>query len=241
MKYLALILFILIHCSPKRENGLPVSIEGEWIPVFEDIGFIYDWKGIKFENDSAYEIDDRWGFLLGPYSIIEDKLIIEELEGKSEYTILKLSADSLMIEKNGVVDLYYSRKLEYDKNLRFETISISTNRCLYSCWEFDFKLQSDGFEVFNGKYNTQTLGLKEGKMNDKLLNEIDSLFKWSNINQLDPDWVAIPDMDGWLINFEINYNDEESVVFSTTDSNIPYRIKPIFQRIKIYLKEEGLL
>ncbi|KEO72248.1 hypothetical protein EL17_18785 [Anditalea andensis] len=241
MKYLALIFIIFIHCSQKKENGLPISIEGEWIPVFEDIGFIYDWSGLKFENDSAYKIDDRWGLLMGPYSISEDKLLIKELKGKSEYTILNLTEDSLIIKKNGDVNHYYSRKLEFDKDLNFNTISISAHRCFDLCWEFDYVLDSDGLEVFNGKYNTQTLGIKKGKLNDKLVKEIDSLFKRSNINQLDPDWVAIPDVDGWLINFDINYNENESINFSTTDFNIPYRIKPIFQRIKVYLNEEGLM
>ena len=239
MKYLAWIFIIFIHCSPKKENGLPISLEGEWIPVFEDIGFIYDWSGLKFENDSAFEIDDRYGFLMGPYSINEDKLLIEEFKGKSEYTILNLTADSLVIENNGDVNHYYSRKLEYDKNLKFNTISISAYRCSDLCWEFDYVLESNGFEVFNGKYNTQTLGLIEGKLNDKLVKEIDSLFKWSNINQLDPDWVAIPDMD-WLIYFEINYNENESINFSTTHFNIPYRLKPIFHLIMENLKKKGL-
>ena len=222
------------------ENGLPVSLEGEWIPVLKDTWLVYDWSGLKFENDSASEINDRWCFLMGPYSIREDKLIIEEFNGKSEYTILNLTADSLIIEKNGDVNHYYSRKLEYDENLKFNTISISSYRCLDLCWEFDYELESDGFEVFNGKYNTQTLGIREGKLNDKLVKEIDSLFKWSNIHQLDPDLVPIPDMGDWLIDFKINYNDNESIIFSTTYFNIPYRIKPIFHLIEKHLVEKGL-
>jgi len=199
---------------------------------------VYDWSGLKFENESASEINDRWCYLIGPYSIREDKLLIEEYNGKSEYTILNLTTDSLIIEKNGDVNHYYSRKLEYDENLKFNTISISAYRCLDLCWEFDYILERDGFEVFNGKYNTQTLGIKEGRLNDKFVKEIDSLFKWSNINQLDPDLVAI-DMD-WLIDFKIIYNQNQSIKISTSYFNIPYRIKPIFHIIEKHLEERGL-
>lgn len=240
MKYLPLILIIFISCSPRTESELPISIEGEWIPVFEDIGLIYDWSGLNFENDTVFEISDRWDVVIGPYFIFEDRIITDTFDGIAEFTILNHTKDSLTLEKNGMITHYYSRRLEYDNDLKFNSISISTYRCMDLCWEFDFMINIDGFAVFNGKYNTQTTGIKEGRLNDRLLKEIDSMFKWSNIKQLDPERVAIPAMDGWLINFDINYNDNQSVTFSTTDWELPYRIKPIFYLIDKHLKEEGL-
>lgn len=240
MKYLGLIFITFIHCSAKKENELPISIKGDWIEVYEETEWIYDWSGLKFENDTAYRISDFGILIKGPYSIVENRVIIDEFDGVLEFTILNLTEDSLKIERNGEVSQYYSRRLGYNKDLKFNSISISTHKCMDLCWEFDYRLESDGFEVFNGKYNTQTLGIKEGKMNDKLLMQIDSLFKWSNIKRLDPERVAVPAMDGWLLYFDINYNDNESISFSTTDFEIPYRIKPIFHLIEKHLKEEGL-
>lgn len=239
MKYLALIFIIFIHCSPKKENELPISIEGEWIEVYEDTEGIYDWSGLKFENDTTYRISDFGLVVKGAYSIVENRIITDEFDGVLEFTILNLTEDSLKIERNGEVNQYYSRRLEYDKDLKINSISISTYKCMDLCWEFDYRLESDGIEVFNGKYNTQSLGIRKGKMEDKLLREIESLFKWSNIKQLNPERVPIA-MDGWLIKFDINYNDNESIAFSTTDFEIPYRIKPIFHLIEKHLKEKGL-
>ncbi|GAB3008481.1 hypothetical protein GCM10027284_28770 [Cyclobacterium sediminis] len=239
MKYLALIFIIFIHCSPKKENELPISIEGEWIEIYEDTEGIYDWSGLKFENDTAYRISDFGLVVKGAYSIVENRIITDELDGVLECTILNLTEDSLKIERNGEVNQYYSRRLEYDKDLKINSISISTYKCMDLCWEFDYRLESDGIEVFNGKYNTQTLGIRKGKMEDKLLREIESLFKWSNIKRLNPERVPIA-MDGWLIEFDINFNDNESISFSTTDFEIPYRIKPIFHLIQNHLKKKGL-
>lgn len=239
MKYLALIFLFFMHCSSKKENDLPISIEGDWIEVFEETEWIYDWSGLKFENDTAFRISDFGIFVKGPYSIKDNRIKTEEYDGVFEFNILSLTDDSLKIERNGEVIQYYSRRLEYDKDLKFNFISISTYKCMDLCWEFDYKLQNNGLEVFDGKYNTQTLGIKESKMNDKLLKEIDSLFKWSNIKELEPERIPIA-VDGWLINFEINFNENESIAFSTTSFEIPYRLKPIFHLIMKHLKEEGL-
>lgn len=238
MKYLTLIFITFFQCSAKDE--ITILIEGDWIEVNEETEWIYDWSGLKFENGTAYRISDFGTLKKGPYSIVENRLIIDEFDEVLEFTILNLTEDSLKIELNGKVSQYYSRKLEYDKELKFNSISISTHKCMDSCWEFDYRLESDGFELFDGKYNTQTLGIKEGKMNNKKLMKLDSLFKWSNINRLESERVAVPSVDGWLIYFDINYNDNKSISFSTTDFEIPYRIKLIFHLIEKHLKEEGL-
>lgn len=239
MKYLAWIFLFFIQCSPNMENGLPISIEGEWIEVYEETELPYDWSGLKFKNDTAYRISDFGLFEKGPYSIFENHVVTDEFDGIFKFTILNLTYDSLKIERNGEVIQYYSRRLEYDKDLKFNSISISTYKCMDLCWEFDYKLKNNGLEVFDGKYNTQTLGMKESKVNDKLIREIDSLFKWSNIKELEPEKIPIA-VDGWLINFEINFNENESIAFSTTSFEIPYRLKPIFHLIVKHLKEEGL-
>lgn len=219
---------------------MPISqVEGEWIQEIEEPEWIYDWSGLKFKNDTAYSISDFGNLILGSYSIVENRIVIDEFEGITQFTILDLNKDSLKIERNGVVSQYYSRRLEYDKNLKFNSISISTYKCMDLYWEFDYKLERNGLEVFDGKYNTQTLGIKESKMNNKLLKEIDSLFKLSNIKELNPERVPIA-MDGWLMIFDINFNENESITFSTTSFEIPYRLKLIFHIIEKHLKEEGL-
>jgi hypothetical protein len=165
MKYLALIIIIFMHYSPKKDNSLSISIEGDWIEVPEETEWIYDWSGLKFKNDTAYRICDFGILIKGPYSIVENRVLIDEFDGISELTVLNLSKDSLKIEANGEVSHFYSRRLEYDKNLKFNSISISTHKCMELCWEFDYRLESNGFEVFNGKFNTQTLGIKKGIAN----------------------------------------------------------------------------
>lgn len=239
MKYLVLTFLIFMHCSSKKEPDIPISIEGDWIEVYEEIEWIHDWSGLKFENDTAYQISDFGLLVKGPYSTIDNRIITDEFDGIFEFNILNLTDDSLKIEGNGEVRKYYSRRLEYDKDLKFNSISISTYKCMDLCWEFDYRLESNGLEVFDGKYNTRTLGIKESKMNDKLLKGIDSLFKMSNIKEIDPETAPIA-MDGWLIKFEINFNENESITFLTTDFEIPYRLKPIFHLIEKHLKEEGL-
>ncbi|WP_026969372.1 hypothetical protein [Algoriphagus terrigena] len=239
MKYPALICIIFILFFPKKDEKFPISIEGDWIEVCEETERVYDWLGLRFENDTAYEISDFGLLAKGPYSIIENRIITDESDGIFEFTILNLTEDSLTIERNGDVIQFYSRRLEYDKDLKFNSISISTYRCMDLCWEFDYRLESNGFEVFDGKYNTQTIGVRESKMNDNLLGKVDSLFKWSNLKCIDPRSVPVA-MDGWSIKFDINYNDNESIAFSTTDFGVPFRLKPIFHLVEKHLKEEGL-
>ena len=74
MKYLALMFIIFIHCSTKKENELPISIEGEWIEVYEKIEWVYDWSGLKFKNDTAYSISYLAILIKGPYSIVQNPL-----------------------------------------------------------------------------------------------------------------------------------------------------------------------
>ncbi|EON78869.1 hypothetical protein ADIS_0766 [Lunatimonas lonarensis] len=231
--------FLFLLCSPKEELGSPISIEGDWIEVREDTEWIYDWSGLKFENDTAYIISDFGLLVKGPYSIIDNRIITKEFDGIFELSVQNLTEDSLEIEINGDVRQYYSRRLEYDKDLKFNSISISSYKCMDLCWEFDYRLDSSGFEVFEGKYNTQTIGLKKSKLNEKLLNKVDSLFKWSNIEQLDPEWVPIA-VDGWFLKIDVNFNENESISFSTTSFEIPYRLKPIFNLIINHLEEKGL-
>lgn len=240
MKYIPLIFIIFFQCSQKKETELPELLEGEWIEVPVKTEWIYDWSGLKFRDDTAYKISDFGALVKGPYTILQKRVLTEGFDGPSEFEILNLTKDSLKIKRKGVISKYYSRRLEYDNDLKFNSISISTYRCLDLCWEFDYKIGRDGFEIFNGKYNTQTDGIKNGRMNEKLLEEIDSLFKWTNIKELDPDRVRIA-MDGWRITFEINYNENKSISFSTSESEIPYRFKPIFQIIKKHLNDKRLM
>ncbi|WP_215225816.1 DUF6438 domain-containing protein [Echinicola shivajiensis] len=240
MKYFPLIFVIIFSCSKKKNTELAISLEGDWMEVPLKTGWIYDWSGLKFKGDTVYMISDFGNLVNGPYSIVENRIVTEEFEGPSEIEIQNLTRDSLIIGRNGVITKYYSRRLEHDKDLKFNSISIAAYRCLDLCWEFDYKLDSEGFEVFNGKYNTKTYGIKSGRINEKLLDEIDSLFKWTNIKELDPNMVPI-ETDGWRIDFEVNYNENKSITFSTTEFVIPYRFKPIFQAIKKHLRDERLM
>lgn len=227
-----------------------VSIEGDWVYVNKRYNDVDHYAGIQLNKDTFYRLSDQGRTKVGQYRIVNDSLNIAisnslysqpRLEYET-YLIKALSHDSLtLISSNGYELNYYDRKLDYDTNLRLDSIYLRAGTCFGKCPEFEFTLARNSGEAnFIGGNNSKLKGEHKFKFTNSELNRLDSLFKWTRIQQYDST-LYYGAIDDWMIELKINYNEGEFRKIRGSYGGLLYRLQPLTREIIEKLKKEGAI
>lgn len=203
------------------------TLEGEWIYTTETARINGDDVGVKFSDGNLLIIRNSGLWQEGKYALSQDTIYIEKFGGvRSRYLINSYQSDSLTFSRGNHPVKLYSRRLEYNPDLKFDKIILETGGCDANCPKFFMVLNSNGDINFEGIYDSKYIGATNFKMDASAFHEVDSLFKWSYIDNLDTskDYGFI---DGWSINITFYYNGKSIKTITGTYSEMPFRLKGI--------------
>ncbi len=244
MRHLIVIIGILglSACSFFPEEKEKLRLEGDWIYVEDTTGLFsrYD-LGLRFRDSTLLTIKKSALHNRGKYSLDQDKILVQEFGGIiSSYQIIEHLPDTLTLSHNSKTRKLYNRRLEFNSDLKFEKISLVAGSCFGYCPEFIFTIQSDGKANFKGINNVKLVGDTVFRIENQTLQNIDSLFKRSYIDNLDTTanyWA----MDDWSLNITFHYNESKSKTIDGTYMFMPFRLKGIIRRMLTTLVKEELI
>ncbi len=228
-----------MSCSNVQNVESP-KIDGDWMCSGTNSDFGDDYLGLRFKDDTLYTIHDNGLIQEGKYSIIGDTLVVEEFGGRinKNRRIASLTKDSLSIT-NGF-GKYYSRRLEFSKELKLDSLELIAGVCFGDCPEFRLVMAGDGLIRFVPINNCRVTAETHFVLKPSTMSQIDSLFKWSYINKLDTNKVYRA-IDDWRFDIEIVYNDDQRVKVKTTQSHIPFRLKRMIYIVTNEVRRKGLI
>jgi hypothetical protein len=240
-----LILFslLLFSCSrdKKEEAKTIASVEGDWI-------LIEDWDetptyyfGIRFKDDTLYRITNETVRMEGKYEVKDKEITVHTPKNKKEnYRLVSNTGDTLILAYGHDIQKYYSRRLEYSENLKFNQIGIEAGSCFGECPQFLMIIENTGNVTFKGITNCKLNDTKIFHLPAEKMKKIDSLFKWTNIHHFDPEQAGSM-IDDWKLRLILNYNDNKTVDINTSYFAIPYRYRQLTHLLINTLREEGLI
>jgi hypothetical protein len=242
-KFIPLIcgLLIAISCAPKKTNETK-WFEADWIFVRDSSNYFnFDprYIGLRFQKDTLITISDLWLTDEGRYLVNNDKIQVFD-EDSTNFQIIKLTKDSLILL--GYIDTlrYYNRALEFDKDLKFQRITLQGGKCFGECPEFYLTMDDKGNTEFKGLENSKFQGTKSYSIDYVAKHRIDSLFKWSNIKNIDTtDYYASE--DGWSLTITFHYGENQLKRIRGTHSSMPHRLKGIIRTLLDDLRKRGLV
>ena len=242
MKLLLTIIVILefCACSEVSREELP-DLEGEWMYTKETANISGDDVGLKFEDDTVYVIRNSGLWQEGKYTLKQGEVDVVGFGGiKTKYFILNHLPDTVKISRGNHVEKLYSRRLEYNPNLKFDKIIFNAGGCYGECPEFIMTLYGDGDVNFQGTTNTKSLGNTKFKVETRALQTIDSLFKWSYIDSLDAtkDYGAV---DGWGMEITFYYTENRVKTINGTSMEMPFRLKKIIRWLTDEARKKDLI
>ena len=135
---------------------------------------------------------------------------------------------------------YYNRTLEFKENLRFQKITLQGGQCFGECPEFYLTIDDKGNTEFKGLENSKFQGTKNYSIDTPTKDKIDSLFQWTNINNIDTTDYYGSD-DGWSLTITFQYRDNELRRIKGTYSSMPHRLKGMIRTILDDLRKRGLV
>ncbi|GAB3230099.1 hypothetical protein J0A67_16270 [Algoriphagus aestuariicola] len=238
---LLIIGLLLIGCSIENKIESP-TINGDWIFIENPEEITIDYFGLKFKNDTLYTIHDGGLTQEGKFLVNGDTIIVSEFGEKINKTrrIKKLTKDSLILTGGIFEDKYYSRQLEFVEKLKFNEIKLTAGKCFGDCPEFNLRITDSGLIQFKPINNCKVDKEKTFTIEREKKRKIDSLFQWTYIHKLDTSKVNSA-IDDWALGIEISYGNGQRIVFRTTGSYIPFRLKGIFSLIINDLRERNLI
>lgn len=240
-KLLQLFLMCLIFLSCNQQlKEKDYTLIGDWIVVRDTLFFYDSFVGYRCQENELIAIRNNWYETIGSYQLFKDSLFIELGDNPKKFKVLKHTNDSLFLQNERVIQKYYSRHLEYNKNLKFDELKIEFGRCFGDCPEFKIQVLDIGevkFTRLNGNDIVENINFNlSQKDNEKL----DSLFKWSYINNLDTT-IYYGLVDDWPINLTIKYNNKETVKIKGTYWDMPYRLRDMIEILLLELRERKLI
>ncbi|WP_276371950.1 hypothetical protein [Chryseolinea sp. H1M3-3] len=224
---LALVLgLIFTGCSSKYETNQP-RIDGDWILMEYPAGIEIGPVGLRFMDDTLYTITDGGFVNEGVFIMKDDTLITRDFDQKfDKQRIQKLTDDTLVLTGLYLDKKYYSRKLEFIDNLKFDNIEIVAGTCFGDCPEFILNLTDAGLINFKPKLNCKSTEQVEFILGQEKMKKIDSLFKWTYLHKLDTTRTGAA-VDDWAFEIAIIFN-QQKIKLKTTHDYIPHRLKGIF-------------
>jgi len=233
-------LLIIVSCTPTETEKI-TWFESDWIFVRDTSKFQFDprYIGLRFRNDTLITISDLWLTHEGRYSVNGKKIQVFD-EDSTDFEIIKLTKDSLILYGYTDTLKYYNRILEFDKNLRFQKITLQGGQCFGECPEFYLTMDDKGNTEFKGLENSKFQGTKSYLIDVQTKHRIDSLFKWSNINNIDTTDYYGSD-DDWSLTITFQYGDNELRRIRGTHSSMPHRLKGIIRTLLDDLRKKGLV
>lgn len=213
------------------------TLEGDWMYV-QKKGEIYSKHGgFRFKADSVWEFGFGGTTKYGRYQIKDDTLSFGNSYKEIVNYRIKLTSDSLSLtSSSGSTSMYYTRKLEYNGELNFEKIILTTE---LDNGSLTFTINKNGKAEFwkerNGKVTKQKF-----KIEKQRINEIDSVFKWSFIEHIDEniDYSSSFEEPAKLT---ITYNGGKRATFEGTLSYLPFRLRPMTWYLLNELRKRDLV
>lgn len=190
----------------KKNTGDVVVVPPPYLTKIE-LSFI---SNSTFKNRLGYFDQNSPRHFLGTESKFElttDSLKLLNLTNSNwdAFKVVKLSPDSLILEKNGLFTCLAHPTLAKDTTLVIDKIILSTSGCYGSCPVLSITIQADGNVLFDGLQYTTKTGLSQGSISVKLYNEILSNFKKSGLSHLQSDYAASHTDDETIsVTFESN-------------------------------------
>lgn len=242
-KYPSLIfgLLLIASCTPTKTDETN-WFETDWVFVRDSSNYFdFDPKyiGLRFRDDTLITISDLWLTHEGGYSVNGNQIQVFD-EDSTNYQIIKLTKDSLILLGYTDTLRYYNRALEFDKDLKFQKITLQGGQCFGECPEFYLSMDDKGNTEFKGLENSKFQGTKSYIINNQAKQRIDSLFKWSNINNIDTTKYYGSD-DDWSLAISFLYGNNETKRIRGTHSSMPHRLKGIIRTLLDDLRKRGLL
>ncbi len=234
MKIWLTILGLILVNSVSGTNQ-PPNIEGDWIRVPLKNEIIGDYNGIRFDADTLYNVSPAIE-AIGKYKLKGDTILVENYEQRLfTYKIQKHTSDSLIISSSDSEFKYYSRRLEFDSSLIFNSIFLGLGASPDHRPEFKVRLSRSGKMKFKGSKNCKVKGTNIFSMDKSRLKKIDSLFQWSNINRtIQPELGALTDQ---MITLTIEYNSNQTKTIKGEYYKMPFRLRgliwTLFRELRI--------
>lgn len=234
-------LFILASCSD-QETETSATLESEWIQVDNQSNVLFDSAniGLVFRRDTLWSTSNRGWFNQGQYVIDRDKIVLTSKTESAEWTIHLLNRDSLTILTRKGDYEFYNRRLEFDKSLKYEKITLHAGVCFGGCQSFDVELNNEGNVKFKRLEKGNVVDSSEYLIDIKTKEEIDSLFKQSQIESIDSS-MFYGWFDDWDMKIKFEYSDNNLKEVSGTRSYMPYRLHPIIGTLISDLRKRGLI
>ncbi len=235
---LALIPFCLFGTPKAKENS---KLSGDWIRIVDKYEMSTFYIGLRFENDTLFNITNLGLEKIGRYYLRRDSILVENYEKKiSGYVIENQTSDSLTISGSGIKIKYYARYLEFDPALSLNSIYMEAGSSSDEYPQFKLWVDKNGNAKFKGAKNCKMNGKKKFILPSNRTHKIDSTFKWSNIESLDAKQFYGVTND-WSVKFRIEYNEHKSKVITGTSSRMPFRLKGIVWSLFYELKKKQLI
>ena len=234
-------LLIVISCTPTKSDETK-WFETDWILVRDSSNYFHfdpRYIGLRFLDDTLVTISDLWLTHEGRYSVKGNQIQVFD-DDSTGFQIIKLTKDSLILLSYRDTLRYYNRTLEFEKDLRFQKITLQGGQCFGECPEFYLTIDDKGGAEFKGLENSKFQGTKNYSIDVETKNKIDSLFKWTNINNIDTtDYYGSE--DGWTLTITFQYGDNERRRIKGTDGSMPHRLKGIIKTILDDLRKRELV
>jgi len=234
-------LLIIISCTPTKTETI-TWFESDWVFVRDTANYFqFDprYIGLRFRNDTLITISDLWLTHEGRYSVNGNQIQVFD-QDSTDFQIIKLTKDTLILLGYSDTLKYYNRTLEFDKELRFKKITLQGGQCFGECPEFYLTMDDKGNTEFKGLENSKFQGTKNYSIDVQAKNKIDSLFRWTNISNIDTTDYYGSD-DDWSLTITFQYGDNESRKIRGTHSSMPHRLKGIIRTLLDDLRKRGLL
>ncbi len=213
---------------------------GEWMYAPSSLTMYDDRIGLELTDSAFYFIYNGVSLQDGNYIISNDSVKVSwEGKDRGSYKIVKLTEDSLILNSSGEIKRLYSRKIDFNPELKLEGIAFTAGLCFGLCPEFELNYDSKGMIHFKllskEKFHVDT---SYALTNNKVL-RIDSLFKFSKIETLDT--TQFFGADDWLMNITFTYDGDKHTRIHGTFMEMPYRIQSILHLFIEDLKEKELI
>lgn len=181
--FICSVLLYFIQCKEKQKDNYSKLIQQDWMTLYED-AVISNPEGIYFDSTHFHTFEDVGVFRHGKFVLNQDTLEINAVTHKGKYLIKKLTDDSLWLkalEQRSIgehVEKYYNRKLEFNPNLKIDSILIETRYC-HGCKEYNMKYSNGEIQYYENENNKKRFQLSKDKEN-----KIDSLIQWSYLDKV---------------------------------------------------------
>lgn len=177
-KHVALLSFmcLLLACSDHKKPDYASLIKGDWLGQKQPEGFEHDQtEFLSFEDSTCHA---PYGYDAIKYEVLNDTLFLlgeeeNNARGRNKFTIVKLTADSLVLlsGKKQQNTIRYS-KIHPKNNFTPAAIYFASSGCFGSCPVMNLEIDSNRNVRFYGDHYTSITGGHKGKLSETVYNSI---------------------------------------------------------------------